>query len=70
MGGQDGIHPEEGEYMTENALKGYLLRAMQRAEIPAEKIAEAMDELRYLLEIMTPEAAAAAYELRRVTEGK
>ena len=56
--------------MTENALKGYLLRAMQRAEIPAEKIAEAMDELRYLLEIMTPEAAAAAYELRRVTEGK
>ena len=55
----------KGTGISEGAIKGYCIEALEAAGIEPEKIEAAMSELKWLLDTQTPEAAEQHYNKSR-----
>ena len=48
--------------MANNAALGYALKAMVLSDLPKAAIGEVLDEMKYVMDVLTEEEAARVYE--------
>lgn len=48
--------------MTNNAVLGYAIKAMLLTDLPKEAIGKVVDEMKYVMDVLTEEEAARIYE--------
>lgn len=51
-----------GNEMTNNAALGYAMKAMLLSDMPKSSMAAVLDEMKWAMDMLTPEEAARLYE--------